>query len=225
MITRLGVALSLLLALPSVGQSHQLDEYLQAARLDITRHRVALHLTLTPGVTVATRVMTFIDSNADGEFSSSECDAYAREVLNDLLMEIDGQPQPLTLLNHRCSAPSELVTGFGTISIAADVNISPAAFGHHQLRLRNDHATEIGVYLVNVLIPEARDIEIAEQQRDPLQREFRVGYTVTSSLLPRLSLVGFALGLTLLAGYRSSAFAKASARLRSSSLRLRRDFV
>ena len=203
MSTRAVFTLALLLALPTLAASHQLDEYLQAVRLDITRDRIVVNIALTPGVNVATRVITLIDMNADGELSSSERDTYARGLLTDLVLEIDGQRQALALSNCHFPSRSEMTTGLGTIHVAAAADLTPVSLGHHQLLLRNDHQAEIGVYLVNALTPDTEEIEITGQQRDPLQHELHVEYTVTSRTLLRLSLCGFALSLTVLAGYRS----------------------
>jgi hypothetical protein len=52
--------------------------------------------------------------------------------------------------------------------------------GEHQLSFRNDHLPELGVYLVNALVPSTSEIKISGQERDPLQREMRLSFDVTT---------------------------------------------
>ena len=73
------------------GQSHNLDEYLQAARLLLVRDRVALELDLTPGVAVAPGIIAIIDQDADAAISSEEARAYAQTVMSDVRLSLDGQ--------------------------------------------------------------------------------------------------------------------------------------
>lgn len=206
MSTRAVFTLGLLLTMPALAASHQLDEYLQAARLDITRDRIVVDIALTPGVNVATNVVTLIDTNGDGELSSSERDAYARGVVKDLGLEVDGQRQRLALSSSQFPSLQEMTSGLGTIHIAAEAAITPASLGRHQLLYRNDHQAEIGVYLVNVLVPDTSEIEITRQHRDALQHGLLVGYTVSSSAQSQLPLVVFAVSLMALIGYRSRRF-------------------
>ena len=49
------------------------------------------------------------------------------------------------------------------------------------LSFRNDHLPELGVYLVNALVPATSEIKISGQARDPLQREMRLSFHVTTT--------------------------------------------
>ncbi len=57
--------------------AHRLDEYLQATRLSVALDRIELEIDLTPGVSIAERIVTAIDTDRDGRFSPAESDAYA----------------------------------------------------------------------------------------------------------------------------------------------------
>ena len=60
------------LALPSRVDAHRLDEYLQAARVDLDSTRVEVRLALTPGVDVADAIVREIDVDRDGVLSQRE---------------------------------------------------------------------------------------------------------------------------------------------------------
>jgi nickel/cobalt exporter len=63
------------------------------------------------------------------------------------------------------------------LDLAAEAALGTA--GEHQLSFRNDHLPELGVYLVNALVPTTSEIKISGQARDPLQREMRLSFHVT----------------------------------------------
>lgn len=54
-----------------------------------------------------------------------------------------------------------------------------SAAGEHQLSFRSNHLPELGVYLVNALVPTANEIKLGRLERDPLQREMRLSFQVT----------------------------------------------
>ena len=91
--------------------------------------------------------------------------------------------------------------GMGTIRLRGLATISTSAAGHHQLEYRNAHRPDASVYLVNVLVPSDRRIQIGPQRRDAAQHWLRVEYDVGSETLERdlLQLVDelCAKGLTL----------------------------
>src|SRR5215212_3303285 len=79
--------------------------------------RTTLELNLTPGVLVASEMVALIDSDGDGEISETEGDAYANEVLRDVSLEVDGEPQPLTLTSSQFPTPLDIRAGMGTIRL------------------------------------------------------------------------------------------------------------
>src|SRR5438045_387463 len=69
--------------------AHRVDEYLQAVRVAIDPSRIGLELDLTPGVAVASRVLSEIDVNRDAVITESESRAYVSRVLRDITAEVD----------------------------------------------------------------------------------------------------------------------------------------
>ena len=61
------------------ADAHQLDEYLQAARIAITANGLVLEMSLTPGVAVAPRVLALVDRDGDRHASAAESKAMRAE--------------------------------------------------------------------------------------------------------------------------------------------------
>jgi len=176
---------AILVALSLRGDAHQLDEYLQATRIVAAAHALAVEISLTPGVAVASRVFASIDRDGDGMVSAAEIDSYARRVLKDVVISVDGQPVEMTLARAECPPWQEIHDGAGTIHIEASMAraMSP---GRHQLRLLNHHQPDFSVYLVNALLPSDPAITIAAQRRDPLQHGIELDVDVAASYQARL---------------------------------------
>ena len=203
---RLFVSFALLgvwLSTPTPAGAHRLDEYLQATRLSIGIERVGLEIDLTAGVAAAPRVFAWIDTNRDGQISNAEGDAYARQLLRSVVLSVDGQPVPITLVEIRFPQFREMSLGVGTIRVRATANVSAAGAGRHQVSYFNTHRSESSVYLVNALVPADPRIQIADQRRDSAQHGLTLDYTVrgdapwarTCSLLAGLAMAGV-LGVT-----------------------------
>jgi hypothetical protein len=74
--------------------------------------------------------------------------------------------------------------GVGAIRLDLAAEAALGAAGEHQLSFRNDHLPELGVYLVNALVPTTSEIKISGQERDPLQHEMRLSFHVTPHVIP-----------------------------------------
>jgi hypothetical protein len=189
-------AVAVLLAGVRAADAHQLDEYLQATRIAIEHDRIVLEIGLTPGVAIAEQIFATIDRNRDHQISGPEIEAYGRMVLQDLLLEFDGRAYPLTLARAGCPPWSDMREGLGTIRLQATADIPVGTAGHHHLQFANTHRSDIGVYLVNPLVPSSRTIAIAGQQRDVLQHGIRLNINVmrpyTSASWILVPLVGMA---------------------------------
>jgi nickel/cobalt exporter len=144
-----------------------------------------------------------MDADGDGQISSTEEQRYARRVLRDLALEVDGRPAPLTLTDVQFPPRRELNEGLGVIRLNLAAKAAFGGAGEHQLSFRNDHLPELGVYLANVLAPTTDAIAVTRQQRDPLQHGLRVDRSVRSAgarAWPRRTgglLLGLCLGLLL----------------------------
>lgn len=174
--------LCLAAAVPAFVGAHRLDEYLQAIRIDLGLDRVLLHVDLTPGAEISGSVATSIDSNGDGEIAPAEADRYATLALSHLYLAVDGEPRPLTLVSRQFPPISEMTAGTGTIRIDTLATYSTGSDGRHTLELRNDFRPDVGVYLVNALIPASGEIKIAGQHRDPLQRTLTLDFGIAREI-------------------------------------------
>jgi hypothetical protein len=168
------------LAMPAKATAHRLDEYLQATRLSVERDHVELEIDLTAGMNVATQVFGLIDTNHDGQISAPERDAYARSVLKSVVLSVDGRTVPMNLLDSQLPEFQDMAAGIGTARLRVSAAFPAAGSGRHQIYFRNTHQSEIGVYLVNALIPADKQIQITGQRRDYLQHELTIEYEVVT---------------------------------------------
>jgi hypothetical protein len=164
------------LAFQATAAAHVLDEYVQAAQIALAPDGVRVELRLVPGVEVADRVFAIIDSDGDGQVSPLEEQAYARRVMQDIALEVDGRLTPLALKGAEFPSRREMNEGVGAIHLELAVEADLGAAGKHRLSFRNDHLPEFSVYLVNALVPATDAIKIDGQQRDALQHELRVDF-------------------------------------------------
>jgi len=182
-LTRVG---ALVLAWVCLGRpvpigAHNLDEYLQAARIAVDRDHVSLELDLTPGVAVAPSVLAMIDRDRNGEITDAEGADYARQVVDGLVVEVDGRAVRLRLEGQTMPAWRDVAEGTGAIRLRASANVTRVGAGRHQLYFRNIHRVDIGVYLLNALVPPDDRIEITGQTRDHAQHELTIDFRVHDS--------------------------------------------
>jgi hypothetical protein len=169
--------------LGSVGWSneasaHRLDEYLQATRIGIGPDRIAIDIDLTPGANIADRVLGWIDTDRDGAISAAEGEAYVRGVLRDVSVDVDGVRTPLGNVHQEFPAWDAVRLGTGSIRVHAATPVRSLTSGHHRIAFVNAHRPGDSVYLANALAPADARIQIAEQQRDRLQRSLTIEYDV-----------------------------------------------
>jgi nickel/cobalt exporter len=199
-------------ALHITVSAHVLDQYLQVAQIALAPEGMRVELRLIPGVQVADRVFALIDVDGDGNISSAEEQAYAQCVLQDIALEVDGQRALLALTGAQFPSRREISEGIGAIRLDLVAEVAPDAAGEHQLFFRNDHLPELGVYLVNALVPTSEAIKISKQQRDEMQHELRVDFGVlpaAAQTWPRWTgvlLLGLCLALLLPQWRRLSSF-------------------
>ena len=168
-------------ALHMTVSAHVLDQYLEVAQIAISPVGARVELRLIPGVQVADRVFALIDTDGDGQISSGEEQAYARRVLQDIAIEVDGRRATLELTEVRFPSRREMNEGLGAIRLDLAAEAALGAAGKHELSFRNDHLPELGVYQANALLPTTDAIKITALQRDELQHELRVDFGVLSA--------------------------------------------
>jgi hypothetical protein len=176
---RLALCLWCVCAVYLPAAAHVLDQYLQIAQIDLAPGAVRVEMRLIPGVQVADRIFALIDADGDGNISAAEEQAYARRVLQDLALEVDGRRAPLTLTEVRFPSRLEMNEGFGAIRLHLAAETASGMEGEHQLSFRNDHLPELGAYLANALVPTTHAIKITGQTRDALQHGLRIDFRAT----------------------------------------------
>jgi hypothetical protein len=163
------------LAAPRLG-AHRLDEYLQATRVSLQRQRVNLEIDLTPGVSVARQVTTWIDTDGNGNISTSESAAYGRRLLASVALTIDGRAVSLDLDGVDAATVADMAAGIGTLRVRASGVVRSGGVGRHELVVINSHHPEASVYLANALVPADPGIQILDQRRTVDQHSFTILY-------------------------------------------------
>ena len=159
--------------------AHRLDEYLQAARVSLAHTRVELEIDLTPGASVADGIIALIDRDGDKRISPEEAEQYGRNVLADVVLELDGRRVTLTLDHVEAPPLEEMRHGLGAIQLRASGDVEPRMSFRRELHFQNNHHAASSVYLVNALIPADRGISVVGQTRDAKQRDVRIDYSVS----------------------------------------------
>ena len=166
------------LAFQLTAAAHVLDEYVQAAQIGLAPDGARVELRLVPGVEVADRVFALIDSDGDRQISSAEEQAYARRVMQDIALEVDGRLTTLSLKEAEFPSRREMKEGVAAIRLRLAAEADLGAAGEHRLSFRNEHLPDISVYLINALVPATGEIKLGGLERDPLQREMRLSFRV-----------------------------------------------
>ncbi len=171
-------------AMPVRIAAHQLDEYLQAARIAFARDRIVLEIDLTPGANIAGEIVAALDSDGNGVVQPLEARAYGQAVVGDLDLSFEGQPVHLTLEAIEVPAAAEMRRGVGTIQLTVAGAIGGAHAGTRHVRFTNRHHPATSVYLANALVSGDRDVQVVSQRRDHRQQQIDVEYAIA----PRWSL-------------------------------------
>ena len=174
-----GLAGLLLALLPGRAEAHPVDEVVQAAYLTLAPGAVRLELDITPGSNVAGALLHVLDANADRTIAAAEARGYARRVLRQSTLTLDGVAVSWTLNEVNVPSYQSFETGSGTISIHA-VAERPDSPGPHVLSYRNDHHPAASLPMANVfLLPgEGWQYRVVSQQRTDDGREITVSYNV-----------------------------------------------
>ncbi len=157
------------------AQAHRLDEYLQATTIAVTVRDVTVDIRLTPGVSVANRLIEAIDRNHDGAFSLPEEAAYADRVRHDVSLTLDGHVAPLHLLAAAFPSQADIRSGTGDIVLHFAAPLPDNAPRHH-LVFSDRHYKAFSVYLVNALIPRDPSLRLGAQVRNIDQSAYALDF-------------------------------------------------
>ncbi len=180
MTQRMGVTALLALGLSGSAAAHQLDEYLQATLIGVTRDGVDVEIQLTPGVAMLPVLMAAIDRDRDGRISSAEERAYVGRVAREVELRVDGASAPLSLIESSFPTLEAMREGLGTIRLRLRT-----ARGGHQLRFENRHLPQVSAYLVNCLAAPSDGLVVGRQKRDEAQRSIEFDYSFGTGAAPR----------------------------------------
>jgi hypothetical protein len=189
-----GVSVAIVFAAGTLVSAHRLDEYLQAARIDLQADGVTIELDVTPGAAVADSIIAAIDRDQDGAISTDEQHTYAGEIVRQLEIALDGAPLQPHLSSSTFPTLDALRHGEGTIRLQVSAAHRTLSMGLHQLFFSNRHLQQHSVYLANALVPTRSRLSVMEQQRTADQRQLTIDYSV-STALAGFSSSGLLLGL------------------------------
>jgi hypothetical protein len=176
--SQFGAIAGFVLVMSASPSAHRLDEYLQAARVSLAHTRVELEIDLTPGASVAEGIIALVDRNGDKTISPEEAAQYGRDVLADVVLELDGRPIALTLNHVEVPHLEEMRHGLGAIQLRASGAVESRMSFRRELHFQNNHHAAGSVYLVNALMPTDPGISVVTQRRDATQRDARIEYSV-----------------------------------------------
>ena len=195
------LSIAMALAASTTASAHRLDEYLQAARIDLQADRVTVDLDLTPGASLAESVVAAIDRDQDGVASPDELNAYVGAIVRQLELSLDGQRLEPQMTSSSFPTAEALRLGEGTIRLQISAAHRPLTFGRHRVFFSNRHFARQSVYLANALVPANNRLSVDEQRRTVDQRELSIDYFVRlkPDTTPDSSLAGFSASGLLLA--------------------------
>jgi hypothetical protein len=198
------LAATLALAVTNV-RAHQLDEFVQATRIDFAARPLAIELSLAPGVIVAPQIIALVDRNTDGVLEPSEVEAYAATVIQALTLTVDGVPVHLTVKDAQSPPADTLLEGSDAIRIRA-VASAPLSGGRHHVVFENGYAPIASVYSVNALQPPDATVSLTLPSRDPQQRSFAIDVNVTRlGLAWHWAVLGFVIAVLVAIRWRNGA--------------------
>jgi hypothetical protein len=176
---RMAVGVLLAISLSPDAAAHQLDEYLQATLIGVTRDGIDVEIQLTPGVAVLPMLLAVIDRDRDGRISVEEERVYAARVAREVELRVDGAPAALWLMETTFPPLEAMREGLGTIRM----KLRTMRTGH-TLRFENRHLPQISVYLVNCLAAPADGLVVSGQERDEAQRSIVFEYSFAAGAAP-----------------------------------------
>jgi hydrogenase/urease accessory protein HupE len=163
------------LALPVFA--HRLDQYLQAITLTLQSDKILIQLHMTPGVSIASRVLGEIKPDSKEPISEPQKAAYAERVRRDLSLGVDGRSMPLHLVSFSFPETEEITNGTGEILLKFEADL-PVGNAARKLTLENHHQNTISAFLVNTLVPEDPRIHVLNQRRNYNQSFYQLDFAV-----------------------------------------------
>lgn len=168
------------LLFPASAIAHPIDEFYEVTYIKMAPNRITLTIELYPGVLVAPQILALVDPNGDETISEAEAQAYVKQFIGDVILEVDEQPVALVGTNFQFSPVLELRAGTGLIQFDLQADLPPAQPGQHQFFYQNNHLSKIGIYVVNMLSDDPKAIQLINQKRDIHQTSLWVDYAIST---------------------------------------------
>jgi nickel/cobalt transporter (NicO) family protein len=164
---------------PSVS-AHPLDEFLQAMYVSLGGDQIGVEVDLTPGVLVGPQVVQLIDTNGDGQITEEEAQSYARQVFQQLSVELDGQPRAIVLTKVVAAPVLNLASGAGSLQLIGTLDSSVIAAGTHELTIQNHYAPIQSMYQSAVVLDKPNQVGVGKQTRDQTLQSLRVDFNLAA---------------------------------------------
>ena len=176
----MALLLELLLPVRAVF-THPLDVYLQASYITLAPAQVVVELDLSPGVLVVPQILPQMDTDGDQKISEVEGQVYADSVLQNIVLQVDGQP--LTLAVTKIDMPDYLTiqAGYGTIRVYTVARLADGMTGTHQIYYNNNYTPTGSAYQVNAFVDKNIAITLGKQNRDDIQQSMQMDYAIGSA--------------------------------------------
>jgi hypothetical protein len=153
---------------------------------------------------VADEILSEIDLDGNRSISDREEQSYAHNLLRQLVVDVDGVPRGVALVDSVFPSVDLMLRGEGTIRLRVAASFPRLADGRHHLRYSNANRPDIGVYLANALVPTSDRVAVTAQRRDVDQRDLAVDYVLFTGSAARtvgdvaLGIAGLGIWIALL---------------------------
>jgi HupE/UreJ protein len=174
MIRKLALVLTMV-SCAVAARAHPLDEYVQATLISLETGRVDVSMRLVPGAAVFDEVMRAVDTDANGAVSAEEGRRYAKRVLSELTLSIDGTPLTPRVVSVGVPPVELLREGMEAMRIELTAPL-PEGSARRRLVLENHHFSRISAYLVNCLVPRDSRLKVQAQHRSSDQASYELDY-------------------------------------------------
>jgi ABC-type nickel/cobalt efflux system permease component RcnA len=122
-------------------------------------------------------VLPEIDTDGDEQISEAEAQAYVTAILNNVVLQVDGETLPLTVTRLDMPDYLNIQAGYGTIRIFTTAALADGTTGTHQISYANNFAPTGAAYQVNTFVNQGDAITLGAQNRDDTQQSITVDFT------------------------------------------------
>src|SRR3954447_18778433 len=120
--------------------AHPLDVYLQATYITVAPAQIVVELDLSPGVLVAPQVLPQLDTDGNGQISDIEGKTYVDAMLRNVVLQVDGKQQTLSITKVEMPEYLTIQAGYGTIRLFTAAALADGMTGTHQIFYKNNNA-------------------------------------------------------------------------------------